>query len=443
MHRVARISVIGMAALCLALTASACSKNTESGKEQKGSEPVSTLTKEPATLNIFLNQSMSDEEFQRLVVEPVKKKYPHITLTFSRPGTNSSLANLITSGQTPDIIYYSPYLYALAQYDLLKDIRPLMQKYSVNLSSFDPLVVDLMQRFAPSGEVYSLPFVKNTSAMFYNKELFDKFGQAYPKDGMTWEDTIELAKKVTRSVDGTPYRGLDPHMNGAIHNFAAPLSLRLADAATNKAYIDDKWKSVFQLAMDMYAIPGNRPAKIGNPLDDFLKNQVLAMFPAFYSQMQVNLPAVPQLNWDVVQLPAFREKPNTAYQIDYHQFVIAKSSKYPEQAMQAIHAILSEETAVAAARVGRIPAVKLPQLEKEFGAEVTVYKGKNIAGIFKSSNAVAAPQYQYDDMVRSQINRAFTDVFNGTVDINTALRQAEERANQAIAAELEKAGQKK
>ncbi|MDF2725557.1 MAG: hypothetical protein K0Q59_5234 [Paenibacillus sp.] len=37
-----------------------------------------------------------------------------------------------------------------------------------------------------------------------------------------------------------------------------------------------------------------------------------------------------------------------------------------------------------------------------------------------------------------QIDKAFTDVFNGVSDINTALRKAEELANQAIAEAIAK-----
>lgn len=55
-----------------------------------------------------------------------------------------------------------------------------------------------------------LPLFRNIQATFYNKGIFDKFGVPYPKDGMTYDEAIELAKKVTRSVDGVQYYGLFP-----------------------------------------------------------------------------------------------------------------------------------------------------------------------------------------------------------------------------------------
>jgi len=50
------------------------------------------------------------------------------------------------------------------------------------------------------GDLYALPFWTSTQLMYYNKDLFDKAGVPYPsdeeKDRMTYQQTIDLAKKV-------------------------------------------------------------------------------------------------------------------------------------------------------------------------------------------------------------------------------------------------------
>ncbi len=59
------------------------------------------------------------------------------------------------------------------------------------------------QQMTFDDNVYALPFRTNDWVLFYNKNLFDKAGIAYPTDQMTWQDVGKLAKEVTeKSADG-------------------------------------------------------------------------------------------------------------------------------------------------------------------------------------------------------------------------------------------------
>jgi multiple sugar transport system substrate-binding protein len=406
-------------------------KSTEAGAapETKSAVKIDTT---PVTLNLYLIQSLSDEEFQRIVVDPVKKRYPYITINLMRVNTQG-LTDAVSAGEQIDLIYYSPSLYNLLDLGLPVDLRGLMKEIPVDLSKFDPLIMDQIRSIGKSGEIYALPFVKNLTALFYNKDLFDKFGVAYPKDGLFWDEALELAKKVSRSEGGVTYRGLDPYMLGNILRISTAYSLHYVDAASNKAYIDDKWKQVFQLGMDFYNIPNNRPSKLADPTNDFVKNQVLAMYPIYVTTMMAQLPSAPNLNFDIAQYPSYRDKPNVSYQVDYHTLVISKSSKHQEQAMQVIEAMTSEDNQKIVSRIGRNSVLNSKDIEKEFGVESPILKGKHVESIFKSKSAPGPALNKYDSLVSAQVSKAFGDVFNGTSDINTALSKAEELANQAIA----------
>lgn len=48
------------------------------------------------------------------------------------------------------------------------------------------------------GKHYGIPFATNCTALFYNKDIFDKAGVAYPDENTTWEDFREMAKKLTK-----------------------------------------------------------------------------------------------------------------------------------------------------------------------------------------------------------------------------------------------------
>lgn len=63
--------------------------------------------------------------------------------------------------------------------------------------------------------------VRNTEAVFYNKDLFDKFGIDYPTDNMTWDEMYELSKNMTRSDGDIQYYG---YLYMAINNIFFPTS---------------------------------------------------------------------------------------------------------------------------------------------------------------------------------------------------------------------------
>ncbi|MGE5572331.1 MAG: ABC transporter substrate-binding protein [Bacillota bacterium] len=52
------------------------------------------------------------------------------------------------------------------------------------------------------GEQYAFPFDLDIPALFYNKELFDAAGIAYPTDKWTWDDMLKAAIALTKDTNG-------------------------------------------------------------------------------------------------------------------------------------------------------------------------------------------------------------------------------------------------
>jgi multiple sugar transport system substrate-binding protein len=412
-----------------------CGQSTDSNDKTAENKAVSTVSQEQVTLKIFTNVPLTDTEFQNYLVDPVKNKYPYITLQ-QTTSADQKLENLISAQDIPDIIYAGPDLHAnIMETDIPLDLSELLKQHNVSLSRFQPAIIQGIKQFGPNGQIYALPFARNTVLLWYNKNIFDQFGVAYPTDGMTWDQTLDLARRLTRSEGGKQYRGLEPHLNG-IQYLASPLSLPLVDPTTEKAIISDPWKNVFKLAMDFYNIPGNRPDKLINATQYFIKDQNVAMFPHWLNRVITDLEAQGDngLNWDVVQYPSFPEAPNMGSQVDWHQFVISKTSKYKEQAFQVINLATSDEVQKIASKKGRITVVDNQDIYKQFASELPLAKGKNMQSVFKGIPAERALMHEYYPLVSKQIEAAFQNVFDGKTDINTALREATDKANADIAA---------
>lgn len=83
-----------------------------------------------------------------------------------------------------------------------ESLTPYIQKDNYDLSGF----VGMEANYAFDGEQYALPFRSDFWVLFYNKDLFDAAGVAYPTNDMTWDAYAELAKQMTKDgVYGTHY----------------------------------------------------------------------------------------------------------------------------------------------------------------------------------------------------------------------------------------------
>lgn len=79
---------------------------------------------------------------------------------------------------------------------ILQDLEPFIAKDpSFSLDPFFPNVVDITRR---EKGLYAIPVGFTPMVMYYNKRLFDKAGVAYPKDGWTFQDFLDKAKKLTK-----------------------------------------------------------------------------------------------------------------------------------------------------------------------------------------------------------------------------------------------------
>lgn len=84
-----------------------CSSTKPIKEETVGTVPINTA---PVTVQLAASNIMfPEEDFNRYITEPVKKKYPHITverINLSEKG--KTLADLITAGTIPDIVTVYP-----------------------------------------------------------------------------------------------------------------------------------------------------------------------------------------------------------------------------------------------------------------------------------------------------------------------------------------------
>lgn len=423
---------------------SACGQNgaSPSGSADPSSPQLPAESKAPpAPIKLLMLQdgaTITKEEFQTLIAEPVSAKYPHITIELAVNGKgDEGVQQLLASGTFPDLIFGTyPRITSHRELQTVENLNPMIARNKLDLQRFDPGAIATARAYSGTGSLYALPFSLNFTATFYNKEIFDKFGQPYPKEGMTWEDALDVAKSVSRTSDGVQYRGA--FIQG-IGDVSSQLSLSLIDPATGKANIasQEGWKSLFGLYKAFNDLPGNKDAHTATTLQNgFLKEQNVAMaisYDARFAALE-KLYGTPQdFAWDVTQFPSFKEKPNVTVASSGHFLMLSSLGKHKEEAFRVIELLGSPEVQRKITDFGRYTALQDPAIKEMYGHTMKSMQGKNIKAVFKSRFADPVPPHPNNDLTMPAINAALTRVVNNEVDMNTGLRQAEDAINKAIA----------
>ncbi|CAG7595337.1 hypothetical protein PAESOLCIP111_00035 [Paenibacillus solanacearum] len=429
--------------------AAACSNGGGAGQPAGGPSPGGSTTApnaqstEPVKLTFYsFGVSLTDADFDYLFVQPLKKKFPNVTLDWIKSGTGAMPEDLVAAGNIPDIVFTpSPRLSNYYKLGIPYDLTEMVKGQSVDMNKFDAVVLDNIRQYAGKGELLGLPYTVNYAALYYNKDLFDSFGVPYPTDGMDWDRTIELARKMTGMQNGKQIRGLDP---GHFTAVGSGLSLSFVDAKTNKALINsDEWRRATRLIEDMYRIPGNEFSKDrdtpNKSRNAFLKDRNIAMYAYWANGMLGLFEEMEQkgekFNWDMVTLPNFKEALGKNRTANSQLMTISSTGKHKDVAFQVINYLTSDEAQTILARTGRLPAVSKPEILKSYGADLKSLQGKNAAIVSKTKPASFHPT-AYDDIVNTILENAIKDVVSGKKDANTAHREAEEQANKEIAAEI-------
>ncbi|CAG7647981.1 hypothetical protein PAESOLCIP111_05499 [Paenibacillus solanacearum] len=394
-----------------------------------------TAVPEPVTLKFLLSGGkLTDIEYERYFVNFLKEKLPYVTLE----RLQGTAGDIVASGVIPDIVYTDTDFYMpLKQLNLPFDMTDLIKKSNLDLGAFVPETVEAVRKLDPDKKMTGVPFNRNVGALFYNKELFDKFGIAYPKDSMTWDEVLELSRKMTREQDGVSYIGWEPGFPDVI---ASPYTLPYVDPKTNKAVIDDPvYKKVFELMKQVYEQPGfvgpNNKWNYGP--DGFMKDRNVAMITEWMVKMVDDLITGEEKGigpkWDLVTIPNFPDKAGMGRHGVTHMLFVSQQSKNKEQAMEVIKALTSREAQALQSAYGRITVLNDPDIVKQFGSQRPGLQGKNTAAIFKFKSSPISVPNLYDKDIQPIIRAIRPEIAINKKDVNTALREAQEKADKKLA----------
>ena len=233
------------AAMSVTMLAGCGGKSEDGGSESGG--------KTTLTFGIWdENQRPAMEQ----LVEAYQKENENVTieiqLTPYKGGEYwTKLEAAATGGKAPDVFWLNVlHLDSYVEGGILADMTDAIGGSDIN----DSFPEALVNNYVRVGKNYAVPKDFDTNALWYNKEIFDKAGVAYPTDDMTYEDLVKTAEDLKAA-------GLDD----GVYPFACPVDFQtwyyqtvyanggyiLNDDKTETGYDDPKTQEGIQCWIDM------------------------------------------------------------------------------------------------------------------------------------------------------------------------------------------------
>lgn len=315
------------------------------------SEPVS----DRLTLRFLDTGNMPAALFQKEVVEPLKHRFPQYELQYLAFPADADSKTYFATHAIPDIIY-GP----LHQLDMLvaqEVLAPIPGKFFPATNQVESAVASLQgqsnlpvavgaEAIGAGGHIFGMMPKLQNGSLYYNINLFDKFGVDYPSEGMTWSDTFDLAKRLTREEGGVFYQGFQSDYEFLLDRYSRVIPY--VDAESKQSNLSkEEWSRWLTFFKSFYEIMGNEfvDETMDKLRNRFMVDQTVAMWAGNYIY-----PQIPKntFDWDVVPLPTFEEQVevNTMpTEWSHHFFGIGNTERYEEEAGSMIAALFTRPSA--------------------------------------------------------------------------------------------------
>lgn len=321
------------------------------------------------TLTYFTMETLPEQRRAlEKMVEAFEAKHPHIRVRVDSSSSGfQKLAIRLAGGDAPDVFYYiSDRLPALVHREAVMDLnRFLAQDPAVDLTQYFP---ETVQSGTLDGKLYFFPFHFSTDLLFYNKDLFDRAGMAYPTTNWTWDDFLKAAQKLTVEENGrtTQYGTLQPRTLFLIRSFGG----NCFDPALQSVQIDSEAaRRALQFLVDLEKKHRVSPSQA--QLKDMEKDDGLNLFStgkvAMFvgrTYMMTELSKLNRFSWDVAPVPrgALRYS-----RLAVGGNCIYRETRHPEEAWAFVKFFSGEEgSRICGSTRNGVPALKKMAVSPEF-----------------------------------------------------------------------------
>jgi len=390
---------------------------------EKPVEMVVTPTPAPVTLTYFTFSAAPDHltDLDEMI-QIFEEKHPNIkieveTAPFAEYFTK--LSTLIAGGMAPDIfeLNYENFV-SYAAKGVLLDLGPLAKADP----EFDPGIFypRAYDAFNFEGMQLGLPETFSTVVLFYNKDLFDKAGVAYPAEDWTWSDAVAAAEKLTDAEAGvwglySPIQFWEFYKKAAQNRCSF---FKDKEVAINSPECIEALQTMIDFVTKYHVMPTD--AEMGGlSSGDLFTAGKLAMEVTGIWMFAAYKDA--PFEWDIQVEPGMKEK---ATHFFANAVSVFAATKHPQEAWEWVKFFTSSpEMASIRVKTGwELPALDNPAYFEDY---LKQHPPANRAAVFRSLEyAVVPPVIERQAEMQDAVNKLLDQVKLGQLTPKEALDQA-------------------
>lgn len=318
-------------------TSTSSAKSDDSAKSESADGEVITL-RVADWENEAINNAMQ-ESFDNVF----EKEHPNIQVEIvpvPHDDYGQGISAMLTAGEAPDV-FQSGYDGGKSDFEQGK-LFDWTEKVAAEPEFMEGFYGGTLSGWQTAdGKTYGFPGLVNVYGVFYNKDLLDAAGIAYPTNDWTWDDLYAMAQKVADPANNRYGLYGDPEMlssafaiaNQSVSEGGAHYVDKMI--GTTKVTTDDIFiktaEKVRGYIVDGVVVP--RTYETTNMLSDFEAGNIAFLL---YGQWEMDnlVRNCPDLNWGYAPTPKGSVKATTTY--DTVGWVAPATTKYPEECWELI-----------------------------------------------------------------------------------------------------------
>lgn len=287
--------------------------------------------------------SQSEIEILKPIIADFEKENPDLKVDFMHIPQNyfQKIHLFFASNLAPDVIFINN-LYLPVYADFLEDLTQYADKNIFYEQTLKALSFD--------GKILAIPRDASNMVIYYNKDLFDKYKIAYPKQNWTFDDLLKICLEFKKhnifgiSFDETPLFYLPYLMSngGGFYEISSPQSqeaLEFYSDLRNKYNVAPKKSQSASATMAQM----------------FLQRKLAMQVSGRWLVPKYRTSA--DFNWDIINFPS--GKAGSVVPMDSSGWAVSKSSKNKENAIKFIQFLSNRENITKMTKSGLITPARI------------------------------------------------------------------------------------